>query len=434
VWGDSRRARTSPLPLEAAWFLYWRQPDGSWSQHEVRGGRLMQLWRQAAGVRESASKGAGAEPGEPAARATATRGSGITAAPPGQIATVFVVLMGPLVMCWLYMSVLGSLERHYAVLLPVTLVVFLIGFDTTNQSLSALTDTPLPLTAFHALCLWVSMAVWMVAFNWKEVREMDWRPLISWVAVMIFFMCYQMMNHLVSYFCSLSERTIFLNLCPVVSLALELSVMPPSIKPQATWKSKLALLLVAVGAVLFTVEKADFTTTSVWIVSAFVGVLIPYRMVQRWAVTSTVQNMPVSVLAGLDGLALFAPAAIASVPNAGVFLRQSFADPSAAFLAFLSAVCFIGVHLCGILMMRVGSATSYIVFSNMANFILVGVSFAIFNEDIFQSALMVTGLLLSLLSGFWYAWQVSGKEEKAPEEPKPEAGAAGASGLLEAAK
>lgn len=358
------------------------------------------------------------------AEADVASGSNVTVVPATQIAMVYVAFFGPLAGVWLGLHRLGALADYYSVMLPITLVVLLIGFDTANQSLSALTHAPMSITAVHALSLWLLSAVWSYAYERRQLASVDRRQLKYWVIVMLFFTGYQMMNHLVSYRCSLSERIIYLNLCPVVSLIVELSMMPISNRPKVSAASRFALFLMAVGAALFTIEKADFTKEGLLVATSFILVLVPYRLSQRWAMTCCVQDFPLGILASLDGFALFTPSAIvAAAPTSsgvplGVVMHRLFSNPAALFLLCLTAATFIGIHVCGFLMMRVGTATSYMVFSNMANFILAAISIVLFKENVAESPVCVGGLLLSLVCGVWYSMEVRRKELEAEEMEK----------------
>jgi len=317
-------------------------------------------------------------------------------------------------------------ERYYTCLLPISLVVFLIGFDTANQSLSALTNVPMAITALHALCMGLSMGVWSLMAERRRLKDMEpsvWRKWTRWIPVLFFFTAYQMMNHLVSYNCSLSERIIFLNLCPLVSLLMETLVMPADCRPRVSHSAKLALALMAVGAVLFTMHKDDFTMRGFLTASSFVLVIVPYRVYQRWAITSPCRDFPVGILAAFDGLALFTPSSIVAVSrndNLKTLLLEFFGTFSVFLIFFMTVVSFVGVHLLGLLVMRIGPATSYLVYTNLANFALVVCSWMIFQENIAQSVVMVIGLLLSLLSGVWYAIEVQKEPQMSGsvEEPK----------------
>eukprot|EP00413_Alexandrium_margalefii_P041346 CAMPEP_0204589974 /NCGR_PEP_ID=MMETSP0661-20131031/49522_1 /ASSEMBLY_ACC=CAM_ASM_000606 /TAXON_ID=109239 /ORGANISM="Alexandrium margalefi, Strain AMGDE01CS-322" /LENGTH=200 /DNA_ID=CAMNT_0051599959 /DNA_START=14 /DNA_END=616 /DNA_ORIENTATION=- len=142
------------------------------------------------------------------------------------------------------------------------------------------------------------------------------------------------------------------------------------------------------------------------VASLYAAVIIPYRVAQRWALSSSCRSFPVGFLAALDGFVLVTPSTAVAAGNGSDFkaiLAAIFENPSILFLFFLTAATFIAVHLCGLLLMRVGSATSYLVFTNIASFIIVAISWLMFKENITQSPLMIVGLLLSLGGGLWYA-------------------------------
>merc|ERR1719191_1493693 len=89
--------------------------------------------------------------------------------------------------------------------------------------------------------------------------ETAWWPLIMWGMVAVMFTTYQLLNHLVAFYCSLAERTVFTNLCPVVSLTFEATVMPKNLRASVSFRSKLALGLLVFGAIMFSIQYPDFT-------------------------------------------------------------------------------------------------------------------------------------------------------------------------------
>merc|ERR1740121_2794327 len=106
--------------------------------------------------------------------------------------------------------------------------------------------------------------------------------LLRWMPAALGYVAYQLINHEVSYLCSLSERVVFLNLTPAITLLLESVLMPPNQRTKATTPVVVSLLLMVVGAIVFSLEYPDFTVSGLLAAASMIAAAIPYRLLQRW--------------------------------------------------------------------------------------------------------------------------------------------------------
>ncbi|CAK0816939.1 unnamed protein product, partial [Prorocentrum cordatum] len=228
-------------------------------------------------------------------------------AEPAVIVAAYVIMFVPLGVGWAAMLHFGTQAKHYMILLPMTYVT--IALDLVNQSLSALMGAPMSITAIQALCLA------MIAGTWALAKELVYpymclevlQCLRPWTVVAVLFSGYQLINHLVSLYCSLSERTVFYGITPVAMVVTELVFLPASIKTHFSFNSKLAMVGMLVGAGLFAVQYPDFTALGVLSATGMVATQVPYRLFQRWNLAECMVA-PLAVLACYDGLFLFVPA------------------------------------------------------------------------------------------------------------------------------
>jgi len=310
-------------------------------------------------------------------------------------------------LAWLALARNDCGDRWYPALLAITVVTCHSCFDMANQSFSAIVHAPNAITALHALLLVVLSCIFALFCDWR--RSMNSAGLMRWTLVAVTFTVFQLVNHLVSYTCSLSERIVFMNLCPLVSLGAESFLMPPDKRPRLTVSSTVALALMVVGAVVFASEKRNLTATGLLCASLLVVTAVPYRLSQRFLLSSTCATMPVGLLAAMDGAALFIPsAAVSSISmERGVFeLQRWLSVGSVVMLIALSSVTFAASHIIGLLLLKVNTATSYLVFLCIANsFIVVG-SLVLFHEAL-GSVWVAMGMVVSLGSGLWYACEVA---------------------------
>merc|ERR1719356_402006 len=170
------------------------------------------------------------------------------------------------------------------ILLPLTYVLTTVAIDIVNESLSALMGAPMSITAFQALGLALLTGVWsfvkelVYPFMSREVLQSLWK----WTLVAVLFTVFQLINHLVFVYCSLTERAVFYCITPLAMVAAEHVFLPLNIKARVSFNSKLAMSGMMLGAGLFAVQYPDFTGVGVLSVMGMVVAVVPYRLFMRW--------------------------------------------------------------------------------------------------------------------------------------------------------
>lgn len=334
-------------------------------------------------------------------------------ASPNVIVSVYLLMYVPIAMGWMALWKFGNQEAHYMIMLPITLCTLIVGLDLINQSLSIVMDSPMAITAIQGVALAGITGVWTLITECRRpsvVGTMMW-PLLTWGIVALMFTLFQLINHQVSYWCSLSERTVFTNLCPVASMFVEMTLMSKNMKVTVTFWSKMALSTMVLGALLYSIQYPDFTPSGVLFACLMVAVIIPYRLLQRFLLAKCA-NLPLPLLAFSDGVFLIVPSSIISATQQDHFWSawsSWFSHPSICLMLLFSLIIFTGNHMVGLMMLRIGSATNYLVFHNLANFLVVTMGILFFGDDISSSPLELLGLIISLLGGLWYAVEVQRK-------------------------
>eukprot|EP00413_Alexandrium_margalefii_P046959 CAMPEP_0204582010 /NCGR_PEP_ID=MMETSP0661-20131031/44973_1 /ASSEMBLY_ACC=CAM_ASM_000606 /TAXON_ID=109239 /ORGANISM="Alexandrium margalefi, Strain AMGDE01CS-322" /LENGTH=250 /DNA_ID=CAMNT_0051591255 /DNA_START=97 /DNA_END=849 /DNA_ORIENTATION=+ len=200
--------------------------------------------------------------------------------------------------------------------------------------------------------------------------------------------------------------------------------MPNHMKVYMSFWSKMALSTMVLGALLYSIQYPDFTPTGVLFAFLMVGVIIPYRLLQRFLL-SKCNTLPLPLLAFSDGVFLIVPSSIISATQQNDFWSvwsSWFSHPSICLMLLLSLIIFTGNHVIGLMMLRLGSATNYLVYHNLANFLVVTMGIVFFGDDISSSPLELTGLIISLLGGMWYAVVAQREEINKKSERRDPAG------------
>lgn len=326
------------------------------------------------------------------------------------IAGVYAVLFVPVLAMWALYFYHGQPDRARTLLLPLTLCALIIGCDVVNQSLSVLMGSPMAITAAQAGALAATTGVWALGCEASQPTLAQgrglWRELLKWSAVAVMFTLYQLVNHLVSYWCSLCERTIFANLCPAATMLVEMTVMPAAIKVEGSIRKKASVATMVLGAALFCMEYAHFSRAGVAAALLMVAVTIPYRLLQRWLLFEC-SGLTVGLMACYDGLFLFAPSSLIfatkSRPDVWSQWNGWLSSPTICLMLFLSLLAFSANHCVSLVMLRCASATNYLVMHNVANILVVCLGIVIFHDQVMSSAFMMIGILMSLGGGLWYA-------------------------------
>jgi len=311
-------------------------------------------------------------------------------------------------------------------LLVCTFCAFSITGNVTNQTLAVWTGAPVALAAIQAFLTFIILGTWFAWTRGESFRfdERFWHMLVKWFPASVACAVYDLFSHWVSYTCSLSERVVFMNLTPMITLLIEMAIMPLHLRVKTSYTVWISLGAMVVGAVLYSLEYADFTATGLLAASMMVCTAIPYRILQR-LLLMVCPDLPVPLLNSVDALVLLAPSFITARVNDSD-LSQSLAtwltSPRIAIMLLLSSVSFAGGHLVCLKLLRDASATSFQVVYNMANFVLVLVSALLFQDELFQSPLVVIGISLSLSGSLAYSLTISatkgGKDEDSEAHSK----------------
>mmetsp|Transcript_24715 Transcript_24715/g.43221 ORF Transcript_24715/g.43221 Transcript_24715/m.43221 type:complete len:550 (-) Transcript_24715:49-1698(-) len=334
----------------------------------------------------------------------------VTIATPKDIIKVHLLFFIPLSILWSIYFYTGRKERVYMVILPISLCIMMVTQDLVNQSLAIVTKAPLGITACQASFMVLVTGVWSASVDSQVIKASDPWVYFRWCFVAVLFTIYQLVNHLVSFKCSLSERTVFNNLCPVVTIIFETFLMPASLKPKMNTSIMLSLASLVTGALLFSFASPEFTGPGILVALLMVVATVPYRLLQRGFLSDS-KPRSIVFLAFIDGLFVFTVSFVTAFLKHKDFLTDLlfwFKHPSIFVMLVLSALTFAGTHLCGLALLRVSSATAYVVFQSLASFIEVALGILFFGDTVFGTPMACIGLGLSLASGLWYSSEVSG--------------------------
>lgn len=345
-------------------------------------------------------------------------------ASPFHIASIYMLLFVPVAVAWALYFHHGMQPRHYIWLLPVTMCTMSIGQDLVNQSLTMILEAPNAISAIQGFSMTVAMFLWLWFADWSALRLVPLNKFSNWLGVAVLFAFYQLMNHIVYNVCTLSERTVITNLSPLMSLTFERLLMPANLKPSISFASKIALSLMVVGAILFSIQSPSFTLEGICVALILLITTVPYRLAQRHCLADA-PELPLSALACIDGFVLGVPSALISFVRYIHFwsVVETSTEVSVFFMLSMSILTFVGLHISGLAMLRLGSATTYLVFTNIASIVTISLGIFFFGDQALGTGLACIGLFANVASGIWYSAEVQANAippEESPQQKKME--------------
>jgi len=338
-------------------------------------------------------------------------------AAPGQILWVYAILWMPLALAWLWsgLPVLSqdlspSQSLQFRQLLQLSVGALTISAVVSNQSLCILTRAPMALTLFQsavAACMGAVLWAFQMWLNpaqhptARHIRVGLWR----WMPCATCFACFQVSDHFVSNYTSITERIVLGNLVPVLSWIAEMT-FPNTFqsKDQASVSAKVALFSTVCGAAFFVAEDSALTALGVSSCALCSVILLIYRLTQRGVLVNLLA-FPVACLLTFDSVvsclisySLCGPADLTAIRDWSLWIET----PQVFVLLVLSGIGMGIGHLVVILCLRSSSATLTMVICNVASMICLVQGMVLFNDSQFQHPLALVGMTINLIGGVWY--------------------------------
>mmetsp|Transcript_64738 Transcript_64738/g.107288 ORF Transcript_64738/g.107288 Transcript_64738/m.107288 type:complete len:551 (-) Transcript_64738:56-1708(-) len=323
-----------------------------------------------------------------------------------EILAYHIVVFVPLIIAWSIYFYIGRPRWLWLIILPVTLGCGDQAAAFSLQSLVVITAAPMGVTVFQMFFQLVCTGLWSASVDRGLIQQDGIRQYAVWLfPASVLYTIYQITNHLASFKCSLTERTVFINLCPVIIFVLERTVLPDALKPNSTLTSRLSLVGLVVGAFLYCSESLQFTGSGISTASFMVLARTVYKVTERRYLGGGQQLRSNAFLAFIDSLVSTSVCVLLSLNNE-TFLTDLWLylqNPSVAVLLVVSSLTSMAAHVSGLSLLREDSATTYLVIQALAGFISVGLGVAFYGDAVFSHVLTGMGLVISLLAGLWYS-------------------------------
>jgi len=301
------------------------------------------------------------------------------------------------------------------------LILCTLSFAACSASMHMLNKVTVALTGAPSTLTTVQMAIAVIltmVLNGQEVLTADRKKLMYWCVVPLMY-AGMLNSSLMGYqYLSLSLVTVFRNLAPLVTIAVENTVMDVEHRQKITMPIVGALLMMIAGAVVFNHGQAESTWIGLGMITVNTLMAIGDRLLQRRLLVSECQDLPLSACMTLNNsLGMLPTFAMAyALHEVDGYSSHVFAwtDPATLVLVVLSGVMGLGIGTFGLMCQRAMTATSFQVVQNASKVTVVVIGVYIFGDNL-HGATRGFGMALSLLGSLAYG--IAKAMDAAPAAP-----------------
>jgi drug/metabolite transporter (DMT)-like permease len=303
--------------------------------------------------------------------------------------------------CWSAYGVLAASGRAAK---PFKLSLLCLSFaacswamNVLNKALVTALGAPSLVTGAQMLMTVVGtllLARKQLTFNAPQMLTWSFVPLLFFGMLVSSFFSFQ--------YLTLSMMMVIRNLSPIVTLPVEMAVMPADKQPIVSRWMLLALMVMLAGAFAYG-GAITFSWVGVGFAILNMVLAIADRVAQRKLLTSSCQDLTTETCVLLNNLLGCIPTALVGYHMGEVakFDSTLWFRSSATLLLILSGVIGSGICYFAIAVQREISATSFMVLQNSARMCVVVAGILIFGDPV-DSYGKVVGLLCSFVGALWY--------------------------------
>jgi len=291
----------------------------------------------------------------------------------------------------------------YVVLAGFTFSVTSVSMNTLNKAVVSFTHQP-----FTVTCIQMMIAVpTLMCLHGREVLAADRTQMLKWCVVPIAYAA--MLNtSLIGYqYLTLTLVTVFRNLAPLVTMLVEGIIMPPEHRPQVTLPILASMMIMVVGAVLFSWTESTFSWIGLGLVILNTLIAIFDRLLQRRLLVEECKDLPLSACMVVNNtLGMLPTLMLAGISKEFQGFQESGAnwrDPGIIVLVIMSGFMGLFIGMAGLMCQKAMSATSFQVLQNMSKVLVVVIGVQVFHDKM-DSHMRVLGMFLSLAGSMAYGY------------------------------
>lgn len=310
------------------------------------------------------------------------------------------VLVG-LMSCW---ACYGALAASGKDIRTVKLTLLCLSFGACSWAMNVLnkalvTTLGAPVLVTSAQMMMTVIGTLLLARN---KLTFDMVQVLKWSFVPLLFFGMLASSFFSFEYLTLSMMMMVRNLTPLVTLPVEMAVMPADKQPTVSRWMILALMVMLAGAVMY---GGAITLSWAGLGFALLNMVLAIadRVAQRKLLTTSCKDLSTETCVLLNNLLGVIPAALIGYWMGEVehFNSALWFKSSATMLLILSGIIGSGICYFAIAVQREISATSFMVLQNCARLCVVVAGIVIFGDHV-DSLQKLVGLFLSFSGAIWY--------------------------------
>jgi drug/metabolite transporter (DMT)-like permease len=306
-------------------------------------------------------------------------------------------------------------SASYVALAGFSFSVTSVSMHTLNKVCISFTHSPSLVTALQMIMAVVCFMVWTP----RQVLESNRTQMLKLCIVPLVYAA-MLNSSLFGYqYLTLTLVTVFRNLAPLLTMAVEQVIMPPEHRPTFTLPVIASMLTMVVGALLFSWKQADFSWFGLFLVILNTLIAIFDRLLQRRLLVSECKDLPSSTCMVINNsLGLIPTFIVAGVSHEIGAVQQNatnWTDPGVIALLIMSGFMGLGIGLFGLMCQKAMTATSFQVLQNMSKVFVVSIGVTLFGDKI-DSPVRAIGIFLSLAGSAAYGYARSFEQNHPKEE------------------
>lgn len=303
----------------------------------------------------------------------------------------------------------------YVVLAGLSFSVTSISMHTLNKVCVSLTSAPGTVTITQMLIAVVAI----MAVQYREVLAANRQQMLRWCWVPLVYAA-MLNSSLFGYeYLSLCLVTVFRNLAPLVTMAVERLIMPPEHQPQVTGPILMALLSMVAGAILFSYSETKFSWLGLGLVVLNCLIAIFDRLLQRRLLVLECKDLPLSACMAINNTVGILPSILVTCllhEYSGYAKNNAvWSDPAVIVLLIMSGLMGLGIGFFGLMCQKAMTATSFQVLQNMSKVAVVFMGVSVFGDKV-DSPARIGGMILSLAGSLIYGLIRHRDREKCVED------------------
>lgn len=319
------------------------------------------------------------------------------------IGPCFLILGGVWALYLLRKDLFPEKSVAFMILAGFSFSVTSVSMHTLNKAVASFTEMPSTVTCIQM----VFAGVVLMGVDYRQVLQAPRGQMLRW-CIVPFTYAAMLNSSLYGYqYISLTLMTVFRNLAPLATMAVETVIMEPEHRPSMSAPILCSIGVMVIGALLFSWKDEAFSWIGVGLVLLNTFLAILDRVLQRRLLVQECKDLQSSTCMVINNSLGLVPSLIMMIATHELegFRQHTLVwhDPGFIALVIMSAFMGLFIGVTGILCQRAMTATSFQVLQNASKVAVVFLAVHVFGDDMGSYSHKV-GMFLSIAGSLAYGY------------------------------